>query len=396
MRSGSPEVDVEYALKLTKELVRIPSVTGEEGEIAKFLAEELSGLGLRVELRRVQGDRFNVIGVLKGEEKGIALAFHGHTDTVPPYGMEDPFSAEEDEEHIYGRGSCDQKAGLAASIAALKAIVDSGIELRKGLAFLGVVDEEREHRGSYALVEDGFKADAAICTEPTGLEIAVGCKGTLPVKITTFGKAAHGSAPWRGVNAVYKMAKVLLALEELEPKSVTVPGVGEVRGSLNVGLIRGGEAYNIVPDSCSIWIDRRLVPGETPEDALREIREILDELGRSDPDFRAELSVDRPDWEWEPIKKRGLKPCLVNPEEDIVRWIREAHESVAGDRSKLKFSSGYFEMDFLVNDLGIPTVAYGPGDPELAHTPEERVSKRQIVIASRVYAAVAMSAAQTA
>ena len=385
----------DEAVRLTAELVRIPSVTGEEGELAGFLADALSSAGLRVEIQEVEPGRPNVVAVLPGEEDRIGLVFLAHTDTVPPMGMEDPFSGRDDGERIWGRGSCDQKAGLAASMAVLMEMA-SREGLERGLALAAVVDEEREHRGIFRLVESGLSADWGLCTEPTGLRVAVGCKGTLPLRITVRGRAAHGSAPWAGINAISKMARVISALEGEELPSVDIPGVGEVRASLCVGLISGGRAYNVVPDECSIWVDRRMIPGETPERVISSVRALLERLRSEDPDLRAEVCVDRPDWSWEPVRRRGLMPCVVDPSEPIVEAVSRAHESAAGSRSRLWFSSGYFEMDFLVNDLSIPTVAYGPGDPELAHTEREHVGKDDVRTAYRVYRRVALWASRPA
>jgi succinyl-diaminopimelate desuccinylase len=196
-----------------------------------------------------------------------------------------------------------------------------------------------------------------------------------------------------GVNAVHGAMQVATALEGLEYPEHTVPGYGPVRGSLNLGVIQGGRAYNIVPDECVLWYDRRTVPGESQEVVLGAVQAILDELAEREPPVKGTLSVARPDWNWEPIRERGLWPA-VTPEGAPIRGIvTRQHEAVTGNTPQVYFTDGYNEMDFLVNDLGIPTVQYGPGDSTLCHTDEERLSISQLLDATRVYVGIALEAA---
>lgn len=384
------QIDDEEVIAFTQEVIRFESQNGNEGPIARWLAGYLEELGLEVEITNVHEDRANVLAILPGSEEGIGMLFHGHTDTIPFLNMEDPLSGEIGDGYIWGRGSCDQKGGLAASIMAIKAIAEAGVPLRKGLALAAVVDEESEHRGSYALAERGLEADGAIVTEPADLMLLPGCKGTAPLRITFHGKIAHGSVPWLGVNAIEKAAKAVLALQELQPCVVEIPDLGEVRGTLNIGLIEGGTAYNNVPHECSIFIDRRMVPGETQTSCMTEIQELLDRLAADDPDFKATLEVARPDWNWEPIKKRGLNPAVTSTDAKITQAVMRAHREVVGEPVELGYTNGYQDMDFLVNDLGIPTVNYGPGDTAFSHTDQERLDVSELLTATRVYALAAL------
>lgn len=375
-------------------LVRQSSITGEEGALGYFLGRELEAFGLRVELQEVEAGRYNVLAVLPGDDPDLSLLFHAHMDTVPCSAMADPLSAEVADGHIWGRGSVDQKGGLAASVMALAAIARSGVRLQGSLGLALVVDEESEHRGSMALVERGLQARQAVITEPSGLRLVVGCKGTSPFQIRVQGKAAHGARPWLGINAVHQAMRAVTALEELDYPEHVVPGYGPVKGSLNLGVIEGGRAYNIVPDECLLWFDRRTVPGEEQAAVLGAVQAVLDRLAQeTDPPVRATLDVARPDWNWEPIRQRGLRPTVTPPDAPIRDMVTRHHAAVVGGPAEIYFTDGYNEMDFLINDLNIPTVQYGPGDSGLCHTDEERLSISQLLNVTRVYVGVALEAA---
>ncbi|MBC7249363.1 MAG: M20 family metallopeptidase [Anaerolineae bacterium] len=383
----------DEVVRFAQAIIRQPSVTGQEGELGRFLAGHLEGLGLRVELQEVAPGRYNVLAVLPGDDPLLGLLFHAHMDTVPTGAMPHPLSGEIVDGHIWGRGSVDQKGGLAASVMALEAIARSGHRLKRSLGLAVVVDEESEHRGSMALVRQGLRAQQAVVTEPSGLRLVIGCKGTLPFQIRVRGKAAHGARPWLGVNAIHQAMRVVSALEELEYPECSVPGYGPVRGSLNLGVIQGGRAYNIVPDECLLWFDRRTVPGEEPAAVLGQVQAVLDRLREASPVVESELTVARPDWSWEPIRRRGLQPALTPAEAPIRDLVARHHAAVVGSAAEVYFTDGYNEMDFLINDLGIPTVQYGPGDSSLCHTDEERLSIAQLLDATRVYIGLALEAA---
>jgi len=384
------QIDDDEVIAFTQEMIRFESQNGHEGPIARWLARRLAEMGMKVRLTDVHQGRLNVVATLAGSEEGIGLLFHGHTDTIPFLNMENPLSGEIVDGYIWGRGSCDQKGGLAASVMAIQAVARAGVPLRKGLALAAVIDEESEHRGSYALVDEGFEADGAIVTEPSDLRLLLGCKGTAPIRITFHGKIAHGSNPWLGINAIEKAAKAVLALGELQLKVVDLPDLGTVRASINIGLIEGGTAYNNVAHECSIFIDRRMVPGETQASCLAEIQQLLNRLSAEDPDFKATLEVDRPDWKWERIKKRGLNPAVTPTDAAIVKALKRAHQAVVGESVELGYTNGYMDMDFLVNDLGIPTANYGPGDTVFSHTDHERLDIDELLKATRVYALAAL------
>jgi len=387
----------EAILRFTQDFIRINSVNpnleagSSEADAVDYLFRACREAGLPVTIEEVASGRPNFYCVLPGLEEGVGLALLGHTDTVPFLGMHNPLSGEIQDGYIWGRGGVDMKGGLAASVQALIALARSGVRLRKGVAVWAVIDEESEHRGAYALEQGKFQADACIVTEPSDLRLLLGCKGTAPVRIDLTGVLAHGSNPWLGVNAIEKAARVISALTRLEPQKIHIPELDMViQGSINVGVIKGGTQYNNVADSCSMFLDRRMAPGETQSSVLAEIRQLLDALGAEDPQFKARAEISRPDWHWEPIIRRGLNPAYTPPGSPVVAAVQDSYRQLMGKDIALGYTHGYMDMDFTVNGLGIPTINFGPGETAYSHTANERLRIADLLAAVRVYVLAAL------
>lgn len=364
-------------LEEAKKLISLPSVTGGEGAIARYLASRFERMGCRVELYPAAPGRPNVYARAEGaDSRRPALLFHGHLDTVAPFGMAEPFVPRIREGRLYGRGAVDQKGGLAAAVCAFEEALSQGKPVRS-FAFAGVIDEEAEHRGSMALRRMGVDADFGIVTEPSGLRLGIGCKGTAPVLLEVRGRAAHGCRPWLGKNAILAgMEAASLILDEPLPVC-TLEGIGDVCASINLGKMEGGDAYNIVPDTCRIWFDRRLIPGENQREVLSGINHILSRIpGKEGIAYRGVIA--RPDWNWKPIQERGLLPAMAEIDSTQVALLKEIHREREGEDPEIFFTDGYNEMDFLINDLGINAVQYGPGDSSLCHTHEEHLDIFQL------------------
>lgn len=373
-------------LEEVKKLIAIRSVTGNEAEIALYLEGRLKGLGCQTRIFEAGAGRFNVYAQFGGEPLAVpGLLFHAHMDTVPPHGMDSPFVPREEDGQVYGRGSVDQKGGIAAVVSAFQTLIASGAGLSKPVALVCVIDEESEHRGSMALKNMGITAEFGVVTEPTGLKLGIGCKGTAPILVHVKGKAAHGCRPWLGENAVLAGMDLARLLMDRPLPAKNLPGIGEVKGSLNLGKMDGGRAYNIVADTCDIWFDRRLIPGETQADVLAQFRETIASY-KARPGISLSAEIARPDWNWDPIKRRGLLPALTDMQDKTIEMLKDAHRSVTGKDPTLFFTDGYQEMDFLVNDLGINAVQYGPGDSSLCHTDNEHLDIGQLEQCARVYA----------
>jgi acetylornithine deacetylase/succinyl-diaminopimelate desuccinylase-like protein len=289
-------------------------------------------------------------------------------DTVPPGEHPEPFSGAVHDGAIWGRGASDMKGPLVAAILAVETARRAYGGLCGRVVVAATVDEESEKRGMFALVDRGLDADFGICVEPTDLRVAVAQKGCVSLRVTTSGVAAHGANPDQGVNAIRKIARIVEAIESATLPAVDVTGVGPVSGTYNVGVIEGGQMFFIVPDRAAIWVDRRTVPHETQEEALAGLRELVRSV---DPD--ADVEVDRQDWSWPRIRERGIGSCSVDVDSPIVRAVVDSMTQASGRPAELHVQTAWCETDFLVNDLGIPTVNFGPGRMELAHTSTEHI-----------------------
>ena len=285
---------MDSTLRLLKQLIAIDSVNpslvpGAAGEaaIARALVEELRSAGLTTDVQHAAPDRPNVVGVLEGRALGRSLMFCGHVDTVGVAGMTRPFDPVERNGRIYGRGSQDMKGGVAAMIGAARVIAESGGLDRGRLIVACVVDEEHASIGADALVTR-WHADAGVVTEPTDLHVAVAHKGFEWVEIETEGRAAHGSRPGDGRDAIMRMGRVLGELEALD-RSLQAGRAHHLVGpaSLHASLIEGGRELSSYPDRCALQLERRTIPGEAQGVAAREVGSLLDRLRAQDSDFRA-------------------------------------------------------------------------------------------------------------
>ena len=273
-------------VSLLRDLVAIPSVNPcggpsddhhGEARVVAFLADWLRTRRIDFSLQEVWPGRHNVIAALAGAG-GPSLAFEAHTDTVETLNMEiEPFAPELREGRVYGRGSCDCKASLAAMLVALEQTAARGVP-PGDVTLAATVDEEFRFSGVKHLVDQGFRADGAVVGEPTDLDLVIAHKGALRAQVITHGRAAHSSEPQKGESAIFHMGRVLGALEAYGAELATRPPHPLVAGpTVSVGLIHGGSAPNIVPDRCEIALDRRVTPLERIPDVEAEVRQWLDD-----------------------------------------------------------------------------------------------------------------------
>ena len=276
----------------------VPGAAGEAA-IARRLVQEFEAIGAAVAIQDVAPGRPNVVATLDGRRPGRSLMLCGHIDTVGVAGMTTPFSPVERDGRLYGRGAQDMKSGVAAMVDALRVVAGSGGLDAGRVVVACVVDEEHSSIGADALVTR-WRADAGVVTEPTDLDIAVAHKGFGWVEIETIGRAAHGSRPADGVDAIVHMGRVLSGLEALD--RALQSGRRDARlgaASLHASTISGGRELSSYPDGCTLQVERRTLPGE-PEDALAgEIAAILAQLAAADPAFcgRATPLFSRPAYE---------------------------------------------------------------------------------------------------
>jgi acetylornithine deacetylase len=371
------------AVGLTRELVRIDSrnpslVAGAPGEAAtaNCLRAVLDAWGGRVELQTVAPGRANVIARFGPGSSGRTLLFNGHMDVVGTDGMlHAPWSAEERDGRIFGRGSSDMKAGLAAMCAAA---ARAATHIAGEVIIAAVVDEEYASIGTRALVDSGTRADAAVVTEPTRLAIMPAHKGFAWFEVATHGRAAHGSRWELGVDAIALMGRVLTELERYDRNVLAArshPLLG--RASLHASTIEGGVGMSTYPERCVLKLERRTLPGETPESVEEEIVNCC----------RAALAGDAP--------PADVKAFLSAPPRDvatdapIVVALEDAC-AAAGVQRTIQGMSAWTDAA-LLNEAGIPAVCFGPGDISLAHAAEEFVEISEIERAADVLARLAVS-----
>jgi acetylornithine deacetylase len=354
----------DSTLALLRDLVAIDSVNPSlvpgaagEGAVAARIADELRSIGLDVETTDVAPGRPNVVGVLEGRAPGRSLMFCGHTDTVGVDGMERPFEPVERGGRLYGRGAQDMKGGVAAMIGAAHAVAPAWARGR--LIVAAVADEEYASLGADAVVR-AWRADAAVVTEPTDLQIAVGHKGFAWIEVVVEGRAAHGSRPREGRDAIVRMGRVLGRLEALDRALQAAPPhpiMGS--GSAHASIVQGGRELSVYPDRCVLQLERRTVAGEDGARALAEVEAILAELRAADPEFvgSARLMFARPPYE-------------VPSDHELPRALARAVEE--GGRPPAIGGMTFWTDAAILGHAGIPSVLFGPGGAGL-HSHEEYV-----------------------
>jgi acetylornithine deacetylase/succinyl-diaminopimelate desuccinylase len=374
----------EELVELARRLISIPSPvsgidSGNESKVAEFIADRLEKIGFEVRLQEVRPGRPNVSATMRGDGGGLSLMLNGHLDTVEAVGMAvDPYAGEVRGRRLHGRGAADMKAAMAAFIHVAEAIKREGVRLRGDLVISGCVDEEGRGLGGEAMARSGLKTDMALVGEPTGLRIGIATKGLTFITLRTYGRAAHGSAPELGVNAVLAMSRIIVALYEELPRRFKLrrhPLLGEP--TLNVGVVRGGYRANVVPDICEAELDRRLVPCETPTSALEEVREVIRGVGNLYPSLRAEASA----MEW--VK---ALPMEISGGEQIVKALRRSFRAVTGREAEVVALPYWTDASSFVNIAGIPTVIFGPGELAQAHSAEEYVDIDALTTFAKVLA----------
>ncbi len=336
------------------DLVRIESINpalvpGGSGEqaIAQYAQQFMESAGLEAWLQEVQPGRFNAVGVLRGRG-GRSLMLNGHLDTVGVGGMADPFSARIVGGRLYGRGSQDMKAGVAAMLVAAESLAAEGRPAGDVIVAC-VADEEYQSAGTRALIASGVRADAAIVTEPTSLEIVIAHKGFAWADIETRGRAAHGSRPEEGVDAIVLMGRVLVGIEQLQAELERKPPHTLLgHGSVHASLISGGQELSSYPERCRLSLERRLLPGEDASTFHHELERIIAQLSAQDPAFSARLKFGY-----------AAQPLETRPEAPIAQTVLRCAAAVAGDRARFG-GVGFWTDAALLAEAGIPAVVFGP------------------------------------
>jgi acetylornithine deacetylase len=360
---------MDPAIQLLKDLVAIDSVNpslvwGAAGEeaIAQALVQVMQRIGLTVETQQAAPGRPNVIGTLEGRASGRSLMFCGHVDTVGVAGMTAPFTPEDRGGRLYGRGAQDMKSGVAAMIDAARVINEGGGLAAGRLIVACVVDEEHASIGADALVTR-YRADGAVVTEPTDLQVAVAHKGFEWVEIETEGRAAHGSRPRDGRDAIRLMGRVLNGLDAIDRELQSErPHALLGTASLHASVIEGGRELSSYPDRCHLQMERRTLPSEEPGVAGAEVHRLLARLRSEDADFKASSKV-----------MFARSPYELPVTHELPKAMMQAASS-----TRPPIGMSFWTDAAILGDAGIPSVLFGPTGSGL-HGVEEWVDVQSVL-----------------
>ena len=402
---GAVQARREDAVSLLQELVRIPSVTGEEGAVGAVVGRAFSERGLEVDTWEAtreetepyrdhvgeQGsyeDRPNVAGARRGTGDGRSILLSAHTDTVDPGDPAawkgDPLSGDLEGDLLYGRGSCDMKGGLVTHLIALDALSDLGLGLRGDVTVAATVGEENGGLGALSTVLRGYRADAAIITEPTRLALVPAQGGSLIFRLKIPGRSAHAAVRDEGVSALEKFVPIFENLRELEQERNGVlshPLYDSVRNKvpINIGVVRAGNWASTVPESLVAEGRVGLIPGEEVDPFKDLVAERIATVAQRDPWLREHP----PELEW---FGGQFAPAEVEPDAPICEAVSEAHERVTGGAPTIEGVPYGADMRLFIHFGGIPCVMYGAGDVNVAHAPDEHISITELLTATSTVA----------
>lgn len=379
-------IDQNETIALLQDLIRDSASVNPPGDVRESIRicqEKLAAEGFETELIGDTDIIPNLVATLRRGD-GPVLLFNAHVDVVPTGTVEawshPPFAAEIADGRVYGRGAGDDKASVTAQVMGAIALARSGVPFSGTLIVNVVGDEETggRHGAKFVAEHISTRPDFAIVGEQTFNRVAVGEKGFASTSVTVHGRAAHGALPWEGANAIEGMAAVILALrDELWPKleERTHPYFHHSSGSIN--MIQGGVKQNVVADRCSIYVDRRIIPGEDPHAGVTEIREIAERAVANLTDIRVEVEA-----------VSAGAASMSDPESPVVQAMLAANTHLGLNTELTGFSMGTDGRHFAA--VGIPTIIYGPGDPALAHIPDEWVGIDEVMQATKAYALAAL------
>ncbi len=401
------EVDAhrEEIVELLRSLVRIPSVTGDEGEIQNFIAEYLRKMGLEVDVwesdwealkkhpeyvfvNRGYEGRPNVVSVLKGAGGGRSLLLNGHTDTVPN-GPSDawehgPLSADIENGRLYGRGASDMKSGVAAIIMAAKCFMSTGLKPKGDVILDFVVDEELSGHGTLDTILRGYTADAGICCETSGNAVQPGCIGRIWFEILVKGKPTGIQRRYQGVNAIelgYKIVQAVADLEKTRLETVSHPLYPNIIDAIPcmIGSFEAGSFPSAFPDTCLMKGSLATVPGEDHDAAKQSLVDQVARAAATDPWMK-----DHPP----EVRFTGYNAyaAAVDANHPIVKTVARSFKDVTGREPEISGRQGAADTRFLNGFAKIPTVIFGPGPTTQMHANNEWVAVDDVIDATKTLA----------
>ncbi|MGI9659357.1 MAG: M20 family metallopeptidase [Gaiellaceae bacterium] len=377
----SQDFVTEVLASLVKEDSRNEPGVYEAGMAAR-VARWLEPTAATVTMVESLPGRPSVGAVIEGSGEGPRLVLNGHMDTHPLDDLDawttDPTGAEIRDGYMYGRGSCDMKAGLTAQIAVAHYLSKHAAELKGSLVLHFAIGEERGEPGTRSLVEAGFVGEHGVVTEPTELRVAAAERGTAWYTIRINGRSIHASRAHLGVNPMYRLGAVLDVIKSYDEEAASRPHALLPGGSCTPGLVSGGVKENSVPDYCEITVDRRLLPGETVDGEMETIRQLLEPLKQDDPDFDFEISRYR----------AAFEAAEIDHDSAFAAKALAAAAEVSGTRTELWGTPFSSDIGDLVN-AGIEAITFGPGYVAECHCADERVELAQVRDAAQVLAKLA-------
>ena len=395
----------DQIIEFLRDLIKFPSVTGEEGEIQQFISQKLEKMGLIVDLwepdlealkshpayvdvaRDYQG-RPNAVGILRGSGGGRSLLFNGHVDVIPAGAPESwkhgPWSGDVADGRVYGRGASDMKAGLAAMTMAVQSILETGIKLKGNVTLEYTVDEELSGNGTLACVMKGYRADGGICCETSSMRVQPGSIGRIWFEIKVKGKAAGIQRRWEGVNAIDQGYKVTQAVADFERRRVgrlSHPLYPEIRGAIPcmVGVFESGSYHSAFPDTCLLKGSMATVPGEDSAAVKAEFVRFIHEKVADDP----WLKEHPPE-----VVFRGYfaEPSEIPVKSPIVQTLCKNFREMTKKEPVISGREGAADIRFMNRYGYTPTVIFGPGMTEQMHANNEWVAIEDLIQATKILA----------
>jgi len=387
-------------VRFTQEIIRIPSLTGDEGELSKIVLEKLKEINID---DAFIDDIGNVIGIIRGEDKGPNIMLNGHLDVVPSGDLEnwegyDPFGAEIDEKgNIRGRGASDLKGGLSVQLYTMKLVNDlknKGVTLPGDLIFSAVVHEEAaEMFGMEFLFKNTFRnrdigCDIVFLCEPTNLNLMLGHRGKVELVLTTKGKTSHSSRPHAGINSIQKMVPILEKIfNEMGKDDYIHPVLGE-RCFAVTNIVSRPAGYSIIPDECEISIDQRYFPHEHVDDMVTRYQKIIDELKMDDPELKVSVKIREIDEKsytgYRKSVQKHLPPWITPADDPFVQKTVRALKRI-GQEPVFDYWEGGTDGSMSKGILGIPTIGYSAMELRYAHTAQDRVNIDKMLLSFEGY-----------
>lgn len=374
-------IDTNEVIKVVQDLVKIPSINppGNEKDIAKYIENYFEANNIPVTTQEISPGRSNVVARLKGRGTAKPLMFSGHIDVVPVSPDEaklwkvGPFSGEIIDGMLWGRGSIDMKGGVGAAMVALATLARHGIQPAGDIVFAATVDEEALMHGAKALIQSPLISDVdkVVICEPTNMRVESSSRGRTWAEVTVRGESAHASAKGAGKNAIDRALVLMNRMKKHEIPHQKHPLLGE--SFWQTTMINGGIEPAMIPDSCNVTVDARLVPGQTSDDIWDQMGNLISSIQKDIPDFKADINV---------IEKRD--PWETSSDDKVVSLLCDACRTVGIPANIAGFIATTDGTIF--RRIGIEGVIFGPGVLGNCHKENESVSVQQLIQAAQAYA----------